>query len=78
MYPNSVALPTCPIHLQIDLKTLASMTGRQYSVQKLSERFDRFNFRDASRAAEDLFIENEAFVDVRDDDGNGGGADGNL
>ena len=66
--------------MQIDLKTLASMTGRQYSVQKLSERFDRFNFRDAARAAEDLFIENEAFVDVRDDDDgdNGGGADDNL
>ena len=44
------------------------MTGRQYSVQKLSERFDRFNFRDASRAAEDVFIENEAFVDVKDND----------
>ena len=79
MYPNSGALPTCPIHMQIDLKTLASMTGRQYSVQKLSERFDRFNFRDASRAAEDLFIENEAFVDVRDnDDDNGDGGDDNL
>ena len=65
--------------MQIDLKTLASMTGRQYSVQKLSERFDRFNFRDASRAAEDLFIENEAFVDVRDnDDDNGDAGDDNL
>ena len=80
MYPDSEALPTCPIHMQIDLKTLASMTGRQYSVQKLSERFDRFNFRDASRAAEDLFIENEAFVDVRENGGddNGGGGDDNL
>merc|ERR1719188_2830655 len=53
---------------KIDLKTLAAMTGRQYSVQKLSERFDRFNYRDASRAAEDVFIENEAFVDIKDDD----------
>ena len=53
---------------QIDLKTLASMTGRQYSVQKLSERFDRVNFKDAARAAEDVFIENEAFMDIKDDD----------
>ncbi len=44
------------------------MTGRQYSVQKLSERFDRVNFREASRAAEDVFIENEAFMDIKDDD----------
>ena len=44
------------------------MTGRQYSVQKLSERFDRFNFRDASRVAEDVFVENEAFVDVKDNE----------
>ena len=77
--PHRRSSGTYPILLtQIDLKTLASMTGRQYSVQKLSERFDRFNFRDAARAAEDLFIENEAFVDVRDDDDNGGGADDNL
>ena len=60
---------------QIDLKTLAAMTGRQYSVQKLSERFDRFNYRDASRAAEDVFIENEAFVDVKDDDDDGADGD---
>ena len=65
---ESLTFSFLPPLLQIDLKTLASMTGRQYSVQKLSERFDRFNFRDASRAAEDVFIENEAFVDVKDND----------
>ena len=51
---------------QIDPKTLASMTSRTYSVKRLSERFDKLNFRDASMAAEDVLIENEAFVNVND------------
>eukprot|EP00095_Tigriopus_kingsejongensis_P010016 maker-scaffold1048_size67263-snap-gene-0.22 protein:Tk10016 transcript:maker-scaffold1048_size67263-snap-gene-0.22-mRNA-1 annotation:"sorting nexin-17" len=53
---------------KIDPKTLASLTGRQYSVKKLSEKFDVVNFRDASRAAEDVLIENEAFFEMKDED----------
>jgi hypothetical protein len=53
---------------QLDAKTLASLTSRQqYSVKHLSARFDVVNFRDASRAAEDVLFENEAFIDIRED-----------
>ena len=37
-------------------------------MKKLSEKFDVVNFRDASRAAENVLFENEAFVDVRSQD----------
>ena len=43
------------------------MSGYQYSVKKLSEKFDVVNMREASRAAEDVFIENEAFIDICDE-----------
>ncbi len=57
------------------------MTGRQYSVKRLSERFAAVRFREAARAAEDVFFENEAYsgggetaaaVAVGDDFGDGG------
>eukprot|EP00094_Tigriopus_californicus_P004110 TCALIF_03959-PA protein Name:"Similar to snx17 Sorting nexin-17 (Danio rerio)" AED:0.08 eAED:0.08 QI:232/0.83/0.85/1/1/1/7/288/452 len=57
--------PTIP---KIDPKTLSSLTGRQYSVKKLSEKFDVVNFREAARAAEDVLIENEAFFEMKDDE----------
>lgn len=44
------------------------MTSRQYSVGKLSEKFVVVNMRDTSRAAEDVFVENEAFHELKDDD----------
>ncbi|XP_040565287.1 LOW QUALITY PROTEIN: sorting nexin-17 [Lepeophtheirus salmonis] len=47
--------------------SLSSLTGRQYSVKRLSEKFDVVNMRD-TLAAEDVFIENEAFVDIQDDE----------
>ena len=65
---------TVSLCFQIDPKTLASMTSCTYSVKKLSERFDHLNFRDASRAAEDVLIENEAFIDIQED-ADGSGAD---
>jgi hypothetical protein len=34
----------------------------------LSEKFDVVNMREASRAAEDVFIENEAFMELKDED----------
>eukprot|EP00096_Caligus_rogercresseyi_P011192 TRINITY_DN4329_c0_g1_i1.p1 TRINITY_DN4329_c0_g1~~TRINITY_DN4329_c0_g1_i1.p1 ORF type:complete len:497 (+),score=147.04 TRINITY_DN4329_c0_g1_i1:114-1604(+) len=46
---------------------LSSLTSRQYSVKRLSEKFDVVNMRD-TMAAEDVFIENEAFVDIQDDE----------
>ena len=55
-------------YFQFDSKSISSITGRQYSVKKLSEKFDVVNFRDASRAAENVLFENEAFVDVRSQD----------
>merc|ERR1711997_27074 len=45
-----------------------SMTSRQYSVRKLSEKFVVVNMRDTSRAAEDVFVENEAFQELKDDE----------
>lgn len=45
-----------------------SMASRQYSVGKLSEKFVVVNMRDTSRAAEDVFVENEAFHELKDDD----------
>jgi len=45
-----------------------SMTSRQYSVRKLSEKFVVVNMRDTSRAAENVFVENEAFQELKDDD----------
>lgn len=45
------------------------MTGRHYSVKKLSDKFEVVNYRETSRVAEDIFIENEAFMDIRESDG---------
>ena len=45
-----------------------SITGRQYSVRNLSEKFVVVNMRDTSRAAEDVFVENEAFQELKDDE----------
>ena len=44
------------------------MTSRQYSVRKLSEKFVVVNMRDTSRAAENVFVENEAFQELKDED----------
>ncbi len=44
------------------------MLGPTYSVKKLSEKFNVVNMRDTSRAAENVFIENEAFHELRDED----------
>ena len=52
---------------KIDPKVLKSLSERQYSVKKLSEKFDKVNFRAASQAAEDVLIENEAFGDIADE-----------
>lgn len=48
--------------------TNKSMSSRQYSIKRLSEKFDVVNMRDTSRAAENVFIENEAFHELKDDD----------
>merc|ERR1719273_340613 len=45
-----------------------SLISRQYSVRKLSEKFVVVNMRDTSRAAEDVFVENEAFQELKDDE----------
>ena len=45
-----------------------SLTSRQYSIKKLSEKFVVVNMRDTSRAAENVFVENEAFQELKDDD----------
>ena len=37
---------------------------RQYSVKSLSKRFDVVNMKEASRAAEDVLIENVAFQEL--------------
>ena len=50
------------------LQNSATIGGPQYSVQRLSERFDVVNMREASRAAENVFIENEAFLEMKDED----------
>ena len=55
--------------INIDPKVLKSLSERQYSVKRLSEKFDVVNFRDASKAAEDVLIENEAFVDIAEEQG---------
>ena len=44
------------------------MAGRPYSVKRLSERFARVNFSDASRAAEEVLFENEAFTDIKEEE----------
>lgn len=46
----------------------SSLFDRQYSVKKLSEKFSVVNMRDASRAAENVLIENEAFHELKDED----------
>lgn len=44
------------------------MSSRQYSVRKLSEKFVVVNMRDTSRAAEDVFVKNEAFHELKEMD----------
>ncbi len=54
--------PNFPPSGQIDPAALSSsLSGRQYSVKRLSERFAAVRFRDAARAAEDVLFENGAF-----------------
>jgi len=57
----------CAINLsfQIDEATLSSMSGRLYSVKRLSEKFSSVHFSEAAaRAAEeDVLFENKAFND---------------
>ena len=48
--------------------TKKSLSSRQYSVKNLSEKFVVVNMRDTSRAAEDVFIENQAFQELKEDD----------
>jgi len=45
-----------------------SMTSRQYSVKRLSEKFNVVSMKDTFRSSENVFIENEAFQELKDDD----------
>ena len=45
-----------------------SMTGRQYSVKRLSEKFNVVSMKETFRSSENVFIENEAFQELKDDD----------
>jgi len=53
-------------------KIKSTMGIRQYSVKSLSKRFDVVNMKEASRAAEDVLIENVAFQELS---ANGGSHD---
>ena len=44
-----------------------SCTSIDYTVKKLAERFAVVNMRATSRAAEDVFVENEAFSQITDE-----------
>ncbi len=48
----------------MDPASLSSLTSRQYSVKRLSEKFAAIRFREAASAAEDVLFENEAFAGV--------------
>ena len=51
--------------LIVFIKQIKSSMGiRQYSVKSLSKRFDVVNMKEASRAAEDVLIENVAFQEL--------------
>ena len=58
----------CWFWLQNGNCTKKSLSSRQYSVKNLSEKFVVVNMRDTSRAAEDVFIENQAFQELKEDD----------
>ena len=45
-----------------------ALTSRQYSVKRLSEKFNVVSMKDTFRSSENVFIENEAFQELKDDD----------
>ena len=52
----------------MDSCNFKSMTSRQYSVKRLSEKFNVVSMKDTFRSSENVFIENEAFQELKDDD----------